>query len=159
MTDSTMHTLHPGDVALGTRGDRLETLLGSCVAIILTDPRRTLGAMCHIVHPSGGAGDASANTAYAANALNAMYKGLAAHGINPRMCEAYVYGGGNMFPSVVMSGRHVGQANADWALSALAQDGITVVQHDVGGSSYRRLAWTVGTCLPEVTSVNVEVAA
>jgi chemotaxis protein CheD len=45
-----IYTLHPGDVACGERGDRLETLLGSCVAIILTDPRRTIGAMCHIVH-------------------------------------------------------------------------------------------------------------
>ena len=42
--------LAPGDVAIGTRGDRFETLLGSCVAIVLTDPRRTVGAMCHIVH-------------------------------------------------------------------------------------------------------------
>jgi chemotaxis protein CheD len=31
-------TLHPGDVVLGLRGDRLQTLLGSCVAVVLTDP-------------------------------------------------------------------------------------------------------------------------
>ena len=45
-----VHVLHPGDVACGERGERFETLLGSCVAIVLTDPRRTIGAMCHIVH-------------------------------------------------------------------------------------------------------------
>ena len=43
-------TLHPGDVAVGVRGDRLETLLAAGVAIVLTDPRRTVGAMCHVVH-------------------------------------------------------------------------------------------------------------
>ena len=37
--------LMPGDVALGTAGDQLKTLLGSCVSVILTDPRRTVGAM------------------------------------------------------------------------------------------------------------------
>lgn len=158
MTVGTMHTLHPGDVALGTRGDRLETLLGSCVAIILTDPRRTLGAMCHIVHASSGTGDQAESTAYAANALSAMYRELASHGINPRMCEAYVYGGGNMFPSMVTSRQHVGQANADWALEALETEGIPVVQQDLGGSRYRRLSWTVGNGVPEVTSVNMEDA-
>ena len=40
-----LQILNPGDVAVGQRGDRLETLLGSCVAIVLTDPRRTIGAM------------------------------------------------------------------------------------------------------------------
>ncbi len=151
-----MHTLHPGDVALGNRGDRLETLLGSCVAIILTDPRRTVGAMCHIVHASPGTGEKSASTAYAANALTAMYQSLTSQGINPRMCEAYVYGGGNMFPSMVTSRHHVGQANADWVLNTLESEGIPVVKHDLGGSRYRRLAWTVGTSMPEVTAINIE---
>ena len=41
-------TLHPGEVALGERGDTLSTLLGSCVSIILTDPRRTVGVMSRI---------------------------------------------------------------------------------------------------------------
>ena len=35
---------------LGYAGDRMKTLLGSCVAVILTDQRRTVGTMCHIVH-------------------------------------------------------------------------------------------------------------
>ena len=58
-----LHVLHPGGVACGERGERFETLLGSCVAIVLTDPRRTVGAMCHIVHampaPAGRHDDAT----------------------------------------------------------------------------------------------------
>jgi chemotaxis protein CheD len=42
LPDSGVRTLLPGDVAVGARGMRLETLLGSCVAIVLTDPRRTV---------------------------------------------------------------------------------------------------------------------
>ena len=42
--------LMPGDVAIGQAGDQFKTLLGSCVSVVLTDPRRTVGAMCHIVH-------------------------------------------------------------------------------------------------------------
>lgn len=154
MSEGVMHTLHPGDVALGERGDRLETLLGSCVAIILTDPRRTLGAMCHIVHASKGTGAHKDSTAHASNAMLAMYQQLLGRGINPKMCDAYVYGGGNMFPALFPQ-THVGEVNARWAMDALAEAGIPVVDHDLGGASYRRLSWTVGSDLPEVTAVRV----
>jgi chemotaxis protein CheD len=155
MNTGAMHTLHPGDVVCAERGDRLETLLGSCVAIILTDPRRTLGAMCHIVHTSPASGSQSDSTAHAANALAAMYSQLRQHGINPRMCDAYVYGGGNMFPALFPRA-HVGEVNARWALRALADDGISVVAQDLGGASYRRLGWTVGVTSPEVKAVQVQ---
>ena len=146
--------LHPGDIGVGQRGDRLETLLGSCVSIILTDPRRTVGAMCHIVHTSKPPATAGKRTAHAAPALEEMFAQLHAKGINPRMCEAYVYGGGNMFPALFQR-RHVGAANSDWALAALAEYAIPVVDHDVGGTTYRRLAWTVGPSAPRVDTVEV----
>lgn len=149
-----VHHLHPGDVGCGGRGERFETLLGSCVAIILTDPRRTVGTMCHIVHAAPALGAQDDNTAHADAALASMYRLLRGRGIEPRLCEAYVYGGGNMFPALVR-GRHVGDNNARWALEALAQDGLAVVGHDVGGQVYRRLGWTVGPRAPQVTTVDV----
>jgi chemotaxis protein CheD len=152
--DGITHTLHPGDVACADQGERLETLLGSCVAIVLTDPRRTVGAMCHIVHARRAATTAQESGAYAHVALASMYTLLRARGIEPRLCEAYVYGGGNMFPGLVRQG-HVGDANARWALDALADDGIRVLLNDLGGNTYRRLSWTVGPDLPQVTAVPV----
>ena len=149
------HTLHPGDVACVGRGDRLETLLGSCVAIVLTDPRRTVGAMCHIVHSRSPVQPGSQPaTAYADAALASLYDLLRQRGITPGLCQAYVYGGGNMFPDLVQAG-HVGDDNVRWVLGALADDGVRVLHADVGGRSYRRLAWTVGTEAPQVTAVPV----
>ncbi len=148
-----MTVLHPGDVACVGRDERLETLLGSCVAVVLTDPRRTLGAMCHIVHPqSARAG--GPQTTDGAGALAAMQAQMRARGIEPRLCEAWVFGGGNMFPALVGE-HHVGEANVSWVLDALARDGIHVLGCDVGGSAYRRVAWTVGDQPPSVTSVKV----
>ena len=40
------HVLHPGDVVCVERGERVETLLGSCVAVVLTDARRSIAAVC-----------------------------------------------------------------------------------------------------------------
>ena len=149
-----VHTLHPGDVVCAERGDRLDTLLGSCVAIVLTDPRRTLGAMCHIVHASRAGSGVAPTGAYAEVALDTMFELLRARGIDPRQCEAYVYGGGNMFPNQIIESP-VGERNAAWALDELARVGVEVLFHDLGGSSYRRLSWVVGPDAPRVTSVPV----
>jgi chemotaxis protein CheD len=149
------HTLHPGDVMLGAQGDQFETLLGSCVSVILTDPRRTVGVMSHIVH--AGRAPAAADrrhTAYADAAFERMFELLMSRGIGPGLCEAYVYGGGNMFPDLVRD-RHVGQSNAAWVLDALDAEGIQVLVHDLGRNAYRRLSWTVGTDEPQVTVVPV----
>jgi chemotaxis protein CheD len=151
-TGPIVHTLHPGDVACGDRDDRLETLLGSCVAIVLTDPRRTIGTMCHIVHSAQAPSDTTRSAAYADVAFETMFGLLRARGITPGCCEAYVYGGGNMFPNLVRNS-HVGDNNARWALDALCDAGIEVLHQDLGGSAYRRLSWTVGPDAPNVTAV------
>ncbi len=140
-------TLHPGDVALGLRGDTLKTLLGSCVAIILTDPKRTVGTMCHIVHTSPSRRQDAKAGLHAEAALQRMCALLLQRGINAAMCEAYIFGGGNMFPDLV-GGPHVGDTNAQWAIQNLQDMGVRVVQVDVGGAAYRQLTWTVGTQAP-----------
>ena len=147
------YTLHPGDVVCADRGDRLDTLLGSCIAIVLTDPRRTVGAMCHIVH-SGDRCASDATAAHAHVALDTMYRLLRRRGIVPALCQAFVYGGGNMFPDM-LPGPQVGEGNAQWALHALQRDGIVVLEAEVGGPCYRRLSWTVGPQPPQATSVPV----
>jgi chemotaxis protein CheD len=146
--------LHPGDVACATRGDRLQTLLGSCVAVILTDPARTTGAMCHIVYASGrGAAEPTRGAHTVDEAFESMFRMLRARGLNPAMCEAYVYGGGNMFPELLTQ-PHTGERNVARVLQTLAASAIRVLRQDVGGTSYRRLRWTVGPGLPEVTPGN-----
>jgi chemotaxis protein CheD len=146
--------LHPGDVALAERGERLATLLGSCVSIVLTDPLRTLGVMCHIVHAKSPSSGAASSTAFADAALARMYDLLRSRRVDPHRCEAYVYGGGNMFPDL-FARTHIGQKNAQWALDALSHDGIPVLHHDLCGNAYRRLSWVVGPEMPRVIAVSV----
>lgn len=166
-----LHVLHPGDVTCALAGERLETLLGSCVAVVLTDPRRTIGAMCHIVHSgiappdaradkaSGGARSVAerlALTAHAGPAIDRMYELLLRRAIQPRLCEAYVYGGGNMFPRLLGRGNgHVGGRNIDAVCERLRRDGVRVVHQDTGGTAYRKLRWTVGPEAPQVIAVDV----
>jgi chemotaxis protein CheD len=149
-----VHTLHPGQLAFAERGERLETLLGSCVAVILTDARRSFGAMCHIVHAGAPVHREQESCAYGPLALDAMDALLLSRGITSAMCVAYVYGGGNMFPRLYAGGG-VGDTNAGWVLDALAARGVRVWLQDLGGDVYRRLSWTVGPEEPQVASVLV----
>lgn len=148
--------LMPGDVALGLAGDQLKTLLGSCVSVILTDPRRTVGAMCHIVHVGRPSAAQARNTAYGEVAMQDMFDRLLSVAIPPKLCHAYVYGGGNMFPQWV-SKTHVGAKNAEWVLGYLHDCGITVLEHSLGGSTYRKVVWTVGRGAPEVEAVRTDL--
>jgi len=149
-----MVELMPGDVADGVAGDQFKTLLGSCVSIILTDPRRTVAAMCHIVHVGTPNAANANNAAYGCIALEDMHRRLQRRGVTTRMCEAYVYGGGNMFAQL-FGARNIGMTNAEWVLDALEREGIRVVDQQVGGNSYRKVAWTVGPEVPTVEAVLV----
>lgn len=146
-------TLHPGDVALATRGEQFDTLLGSCVAVILTDPRRTVAAMCHIVHTNPSL-ESLRGAAHGEAAFHAMDRLLTARGIQPKMCEAYVFGGGNMFPDLYRK-NHVGDNNADWVMAMLTRRGTRVLLDDLGGRHYRRVRWAVGEDAPQVLCVPV----
>lgn len=144
--------LMPGDVAVGQVGDQFKTLLGSCVSVILTDPRRTVGTMCHIVHVGTPNAENRHNTAYGVAAMHDMFSKLRARGINPRMCEAYVFGGGNMFPHLFRE-KHVGANNVEWVLDYLHAHDVRVLDQCLGGNGYRKVSWTVGAQAPVVETV------
>ncbi len=149
-----VHLLHPGDVVCAERGDTLETLLGSCIAVLLSDRKRTVAAMCHIVHCRPAVGACARTTASADGAIDALYSLLQERALNPRLCDAFVCGGGNMFPGLTTQ-NPVGVENARWVLQRLAADGVNVEATDIGGTTYRRLRWVVGPACPTVIAVEV----
>ncbi len=150
----TVITLHPGDVMLGSRGDRMQTLLGSCVAVVLTDPRRTVGVMCHIVHATLAPLSARRHGAYIDVALQMMTDLLHERGLVLSQCDAYVYGGGNMFPDLYPKSS-IGDHNVQAVLHALDQAGVRVLSIGTGGAAYRKLSWLVGPDLPQVEAVSL----
>lgn len=146
--------LMPGDVAIAFAGDQLKTLLGSCVSVILTDVRRTVGVMCHIVHVGRPTSESEGNTAYAQEAMREMFRLLSEVGLLAGRCEAFVYGGGNMFPQL-FSTNHVGANNAQWTMDFLSEQGIKVIHTSLGGPGYRKVSWEVGHRHPAVETIAV----
>lgn len=148
--------LHPGDVALAERGERLDTLLGSCVAVLLSDPQRTVGVMCHIVHAVNRRGVHRGDTRYGPAALERMLELMLAKGYAFSKCHAWLCGGGNMFPQQAID-KPIGEANVQWAREQLHSLGLQIVGESVGGPHYRKVIWTVGNPAPDIEVMPVQV--
>lgn len=130
-------------------GERLETLLGSCVSVLLTDPHHRVGVMSHIVYTRSTDPACTGNTRYARPALQAMYTLLLGQGFNPACCEAWVIGGGHLFPEHQRL-MDVGAGNVGALRKLLHDKGIRIVGESVGGYCYRKVAWVIGNAAPEV---------
>ena len=145
--EPTVHFLHPGDVAVGFTGDRFETLLGSCVSVLLVSPCFQVASMCHFVHSSRPTKAKSKDASYADVAMVKMDHLLRKYGFNARLCRAYVFGGGNMFPA---NGNivDIGAMNVAWAFNYLNHKKIPVLGSETGENYYRKLAWEVGPSNP-----------
>jgi chemotaxis protein CheD len=139
--------LHPGDVAVGFAGDRFETLLGSCVSVLLVSPCFQVASMCHFVHSSRPSKAKSKDTSYANVAMTKMEHLIHSAGFNARLCKAYVFGGGNMFPDKdnILD---VGAMNIAWAFNYLNHNNIQVLGSETGENYYRKLAWEIGPSNP-----------
>lgn len=151
-----VYVLHPGDVWCADQGDRLQTLLGSCVSICLSNPQRTVGGMCHYMYSGEVPFAHRHNTAYAEPALKRLFANLRSKGVKPENCEAFVYGGGCLFQHDAGHGRSVGARNAQWALDFLADAQVHVIAQSLGGAQYRKVDWRIGAEAPEVHTVPMQ---
>jgi chemotaxis protein CheD len=142
-----LYFIHPGDIAIGYADDKFETLLGSCVSILLVSPCCKVAAICHYVHSSAPPRSKTKDASYAAVAMRKMDYQFRSVGFNTRLCRAYVFGGGNMFPSQ-KNMVDVGTMNVNWAFSYLDRHKIPVKGSHTGDNYYRKLAWIVGTSDP-----------
>lgn len=139
--------IHPGDVAVGFAADKFETLLGSCVSILFVTPCCKVASICHFVHSTPPPRNKYKDASYASVALRKMDHMMRSTGFNIRLCRAYVFGGGNMFPG--QQGMvDVGRMNVEWAFQYLDQKGITVFGSHTGEHCYRKLSWVIGPSDP-----------
>jgi len=145
--------LNPGELFVGDAGFQIRTILGSCVSITLWHPMSRVGGMSHFLLPTRGTapGPEGLDGRYGDEALELMIKDLKAAGVNPALCEAKVFGGGNMFPGNCHArGQHekgleVGRRNGDAAHALLKQHGIHLVSESLFGIGHRQVIFDVRT--------------
>ena len=135
--------LNPGGWAIET--DRpIATLLGSCVAVCLFDPKLRIGGMNHFLLPSRtSAANADTDVILSGDyAMEILVNGLLNKGANKARLVAKAFGGGTIVSSIRMA---IGERNADFAHEWLDREGIPLVASDFSGPWSRKVVFVPQT--------------
>jgi chemotaxis protein CheD len=129
--------INPGGWAVETERP-IATLLGSCVAVCLYDPKLLLGGMNHFLLPSkkAGAGDETDVVLAGDYAMEVLVNAMLAKGAHKSRLVAKAFGGGNIVSSIRMA---IGDRNAEFATEWLAREGIPLAASDFGGPWSRKV--------------------
>ena len=115
----------------------ITTVLGSCIAVCLWDPRLKVGGMNHYKLPLWN-GDGLPSPKFGNIAIIKLIEKMLEMGSSKRDLKAKVFGGGAVIRS--SSGfLNVGERNIELAKELLAQERIPIVASDVGGEQSRKI--------------------
>lgn len=120
--------------------------LGSCLAIALWDPGAEIGALAHVMLPSGDERDDSDRKPgkFADTAIRTMLRRMVEMGGDYTAVEAKVAGGSDMFEFDSFE-EGVGKRNVEAARAELDKLGVPLVAEDVGGDRGRTVEFDAGS--------------
>ena len=129
----------PGEYYVTSADMVLVTVLGSCVAACIRDPKVGVGGMNHFMLPDARDGDGvlSASARYGSYAMELLINELLKLGARRNGLEAKVFGGGNVLPGLTLS--NVGERNAGFVLDYLQTERISIAARDLGGPYPRKV--------------------
>lgn len=122
--------------------------IGSCIALCLYDAASGIGAMAHILLPSGSySGFENTNidvsTKYADHALADALIKMTRKGATPSKIRAAMVGGAVMFPHGDVKALHIGEMNAASVMQELEKKGIPLDYAVTGGKKARTVAFRI----------------
>ena len=135
--------IHIGGVHASDRPVVIKTLLGSCIAVCLHDPLRSVGGMNHFMLPRGQANGVE-STRFGVHAMDRLIGATMRLGGDRRRFTAKVFGGAAVLDLKGSTGS-VSQENIDFITAFLDAEGIPVLSADVGGTYARRVNFHTGT--------------
>lgn len=131
--------LYAGQVFSSAAPALVTTVLGSCVAVCLTDRAAGVGGVNHfsLPHPAGAASSAR----FGSVAVPRLIEEVLAAGAQRGRLEAKVFGGACLLPESAARGDHLGAQNVRLAFRLLWNEGIAVLAEDVEGRQGRRVLY------------------
>ena len=132
--------------------------LGSCVALVLHDATRQVGAMAHVVLPSQSLSrDRSRPARFAETAVPLLVEEMVRHGADALEVTVRLIGGAAMFRALIPAGTsHMGQRNVSACRLAVRKAGLRLIAEAVGGDHGRSVWFDVATGQVTVRSVAEE---
>jgi chemotaxis protein CheD len=132
----TKHNIVQGECLVVDDPDALiSTILGSCVAACIRDPKAGVGGMNHFLLP--GEDTEREGRQYGAYLMELLINGLLARGGRRERLEAKLFGGGRMLSGMT----DIGRQNAAFAERFLRDEGIRYAGGSVGGDQARRIQY------------------
>lgn len=118
----------------------LTTILGSCVAACMRDPRAGVGGMNHFLLPGALVGKAD-GVERGVHAMELLINSLLQAGARRDRLEAKIFGGARMMKNL----SDIGAKNASFATDFLRQEGIPIIGGSTGGELARRIRFWPAT--------------
>lgn len=133
----------PGEHYVSTAGqEMIVTVLGSCVAACVWDPRLRIGGMNHFMLPESGADSlVPVNKAmrFGNFAMEQLINDVLGRGGRRESLEIKVFGGGNVLAGLSGGGVPIGDRNAQFVRDYLKEEGYRITAEDLGGPHPRRI--------------------
>ena len=138
--ERTGRNINPGGWSVETER-AIVTLLGSCVAVCLYDPKLRLAGMNHFLLPTrtSRADDDTDVILNGDYSMEVLVNTMLTKGASKNRLIAKAFGGGTIVTSIQMA---IGQRNADFAHEWLDREGIPLVATDFGGAWSRKVIFT-----------------
>ena len=135
------HFLGPGDFYIGQESVFLETLLGSCVSFVFWHQSKKVAGLTHSLLPHRTLVNESNDLSgkFIDESLLIVRNNLFRYGIDLSDMIVFIYGGGDMFPSL-QTGPTIGKKNIDQALMIAERYQLDVKHIDTGGCFYRKIS-------------------
>lgn len=124
--------------------EMIVTILGSCVAACVRNPRTGYGGMNHFMLPqsdNSNWGGTNSAMRYGNFAMEALINDVLKTGCARSELEIKLFGGANLYNGPSM----VGTQNLEFALSYLRTEGLPLNSHDLGGPRGRRIHYFPAT--------------
>ena len=117
----------------------IATILGSCVAACIRDPRAKIGGMNHFLLPGEDNSESkiSDSARYGQFAMESLINGIIKMGGRKDRFEIKVFGGGNVINNSAM----IGSKNARFVLDFLQKEGLRVISQDLEGTFPRKVLY------------------
>jgi len=116
----------PGEYYVSQDDLMVMTVLGSCIAACIWDPKIRVGGMNHFMLPEGG-GDTSGR--YGSYAMELLINEMIKLGARRETMQAKVFGGGQVMHSFTTM--NVGERNTAFVLDYLQTERIAIISKDV----------------------------
>lgn len=115
--------------------------LGSCIGLVLYEPKHKIGGMAHIMLPRAyGVDNVIHPGKFANTAVAELIKQMVSKQASQDNIQAQVFGGASMFPSPnTEEQRSIGAYNTRAVLHELNQFNIPVLAQEVGGQTGRTI--------------------